>query len=214
MKTPYSEKVIENFKNPKNVGEIENPDGIAKEGSTACGDMVALHIKVDAKTKIITDIKFRSYGCASNIATGSIITEMAKGKTIDEAKKITWKDASEELGGLPKIKIHCSVLAVEALREAIRDYEERHGLIEEQEPTTATVIRKRLQHVMNPLSGLDVVRTDLVTDVAVEEGLVTIDVDLPADHQFATAIEEDIKEKIEARWDIKEIQVNFTRDQG
>jgi len=214
MKNPYSEKVIENFKNPKNVGEIENPDGRAKEGSTACGDMVSLHIKVDEKTKKITDIKFMSYGCASNIATGSIITEMAKGKTIDEAKKITWKDAADELGGLPKIKTHCSVLAVEALREAIRDYEERHGLIKEQKPTTATVVRKRLQHVMNPLTGLDVIRTDLVKDVAVKDGLVTIHVDIPEDHQFATTIEEDIKEKIKTRWDIKKIHVNFTRDQS
>ena len=213
MKTPYSEKVIEYFKNPKNVGEIENPDGRAKEGSTACGDMVSLHIKVDNETKKITDIKFMSYGCASNIATGSIITEMAKGKTIDEAKKITWKDAAEALGGLPKIKTHCSVLAVDALREAIRDYEERHGLIQQQKPTTEATVRKRLHHVMNPLTGLDVVRTDLVKNVDVNKGIVTVDVDLPADHQFANAIEEDIKEKIEARWDIRKIQVNFLRDE-
>jgi NifU-like protein involved in Fe-S cluster formation/metal-sulfur cluster biosynthetic enzyme len=211
MKTPYSEKVIEYFKNPRNVGEIENPDGRAKEGSTACGDMVSLHIKVDDKTKIITDIKFMSYGCASNIATGSIITEMAKGKTIDEAKKITWKDAAKELGGLPKIKTHCSVLAVDALREALRDYEERHGLVQKKEPTTEEVVRQRLHHVMNPLTGLDVVRTDLVTNVRVEDGVVTVDVDLADNHQFANAIKEDIREKIEARWDIEEIRVNFVR---
>ena len=213
MKMPYSEKVIEYFKNPKNVGEIENPDGKAKEGSPACGDMVSLHIKVDEDTQRITDIKFMSYGCASNIATGSIITEMAKGKTIEEAKQITWEDAADELGGLPKIKAHCSVLAVEALREAIRDYEERHGLIEEQEPTTVDVVQKRLRHVMNPLTGLDVVRTDLITDISVENGVVTVKVDLSPDHQFATAIEEDIREKVEPRWDIQDVHVSFMRKQ-
>lgn len=213
MKMPYSDKVIEYFKNPKNVGEMENPDGKAKEGSPACGDMVSLHIKVDDETKKITDIKFMSYGCASNIATGSIITEMAKGKTIDEAKEITWEDAAEELGGLPKIKAHCSVLAVEALREAIRDYEERHGLAEEQEPTTVDVVRKRLRHVMNPLTGLDVVKTDLITDIDVENGTVIVTVDLPADHQFAAAIKEDVKEKIEPRWDIDKVNVTFTEKQ-
>ncbi len=119
MKLPYSEKVIAHFKDPHNVGECVDPDGKAIEGSPACGDMVELTIKVDKKTKIIKDIKFKSYGCASNIATGSIITDLAKGKTIDEAKKITWKQAAEELGGLPAIKVHCSVLAVEALKEAI-----------------------------------------------------------------------------------------------
>ena len=135
MKFPYGDIVLEHFKHPRNVGEIEDPDGKAIEGSPACGDMVAVYISVDEERKIITDIKFQSYGCASNIATGSIITELAKGKTLDEAKKISWKDASEALGGLPKIKAHCSVLAVGGLRSAIRDYEERHGLVKEKVPT-------------------------------------------------------------------------------
>ena len=206
---PYTEKVIEYFKNPKNVGEIEDPDGKAQEGSPACGDMVELFIKVDEDTQKITDIKFKSYGCASNIATGSIITEMVKGKTIDEAKKVTWQDAADELGGLPKIKAHCSVLAVEALGEAIRDYEEKHGLVKEQEETTAEVVKKRLRHVMNPMTGLDVVRTDLITDIQVNDGKVTITVDIEEDHQFANAVKEDIKEKIEPRWDVEEVEIIF-----
>lgn len=210
MATPYSDKVIELFKNPKNVGEIENPDGKAKEGSPACGDMVSLFIKVDDKTNEITDIKFKSYGCASNIATGSIITEMAKGKTIDEAKDINWQDAADELGGLPDIKTHCSVLAVDALREAIRDYEERHGLIEEKEPTDEQIVRKRLRHVMNPMTGLDVVKTDLIQDIKVEDGTVTIEVDLAEDHQFASAVEEDVKEKLKPLWDVEEVKINFS----
>ena len=126
MAFPYNDTVLEHFRNPRNVGCIDNPDGKATEGSPACGDMVSVYITVDPKTNVITDIKFESYGCASNIATGSIITEMAKGKTIEEAKKITWKEASDALGGLPPIKAHCSVLAVEGLRSAIQNYEEKH----------------------------------------------------------------------------------------
>ena len=148
MKFPYSETVLEHFRHPRNVGKIENPDGKATEGSPACGDMVAVYIKVDPKTNTIADIKFESYGCASNIATGSIITELAKGKTLDEAKNISWKEASEALGGLPKIKVHCSVLAVEGLRSAIQNYEERHGLVKEQKPTTVEVVRQRLKKVI------------------------------------------------------------------
>ncbi|MBU7032352.1 MAG: iron-sulfur cluster assembly scaffold protein [Theionarchaea archaeon] len=210
MKSVYSEKVIEHFRNPRNVGKIENPDGKSTEGSPACGDMVSVYISVDEKTHRITDIKFESYGCASNIATGSIITELAKGKTLEEAKSFTWKDASDALGGLPPIKAHCSVLAIDGLRAAIQDYEERHGLIKEKVPTTVEIIKKRLKHVMNPLSGLDVVRTELIKDVQLKEGNVTIVVDLPENHQFSTTIREDIKEKIDPLWDVTTVTVKFT----
>ncbi|MCF8001023.1 MAG: iron-sulfur cluster assembly scaffold protein [Halanaerobiales bacterium] len=209
MSSPYSDKVIEYFQNPKNVGEIENPDGIAKEGSPACGDMVQLHLKVNEDTQEIEDIKFRSYGCASNIATGSIITEMAKGRSIDEAKEITWQQAADELGGLPAVKNHCSVLAVDALKEAIRDYEEKHGLVEEQVPTTIEVAKERLKHVMNPIHGLDVLKTNLVEDIEIEDKVITVTVDLAEDHQFASAVKEDIKEKLEPRWDIEEVIVKY-----
>jgi len=209
MKFPYTEKVLEHFRHPRNVGKIENADGKSTEGSPACGDMVSVYIKVDPDNKTVTDIKFESYGCASNIATGSIITELAKGKTLDEAKKITWKEASEALGGLPKIKAHCSVLAVEGLRSAIQNYEERHGLVREKKPTTVEVVRKRLKKVMNPLTGLDVVRTNLIRDIQIKEDIVHVVVDLPAHHQFASAMKEEIKEKIEPLWDIKEAVVDF-----
>ena len=212
MKLPYSEKVLEHFKNPRNVGEIEDPDGKAVEGSPACGDMVQLTMNVDEKTKKITDIKFKSYGCASNIATGSIITELAKEKTLDEAKKISWKTASEELGGLPAVKAHCSVLAVSALREAIRNYEEKHGIVEKPEPTTEEVVKRRLRHVMNPLTGLDVIRTNLITDIKItgdEKRVIEITVDLPVDHQFANNVREEIKEKLEYRNDVEKVIVNF-----
>ncbi len=209
MAFPYSDKVLEHFRNPRNVGTIDEPDGKATEGSPACGDMVAVYIKVNDVSKVIEDVKFESYGCASNIATGSIITEMAKGKTLSEAKKITWKQASEELGGLPPLKAHCSVLAVEGLRAAIRDYEEKHGLVEERVPTTADVIKKRLRHVMNPLRGLDIVRTDLVKEVVFENGVARIVVDLAEDHQFASVIKADIAEKIEPLWDVDKVIIDF-----
>lgn len=210
MKFPYTEKVLEHFKNPRNVGKLEEPDGKGLEGSPACGDMVAVYLQVNPDTLVIDDIKFESYGCASNIATASIITEMAKGKTIEEAKKITWTEATDELGGLPTVKAHCSVLAVEGLRSAIRDYEEKHGLVSEKEPTTVDVIRSRLKHVMNPMAGLDIVRTELVTKIEIEDGVVRILLDLPSNHQFAAAIKEDLIEKIEALWDVTEVNVVFT----
>jgi len=210
MKFPYTDIVLEHLRHPRNVGKIENPDGKATEGSPACGDMGSVYIKVDPKTNTIADVKFESYGCASNIATGSIITELAKGKTLDEAKNITWKEASEALGGLPKIKAHCSVLAVEGLRSAIQNYEERHGLVKEKKPTTVEVVHQRLRKVVNPLTGLNVVRTNLVQDIKVKNGIVRVLVDLPRDHQFANNIKDEILEKIEPLWDVKEVVVEFT----
>jgi NifU-like protein involved in Fe-S cluster formation/metal-sulfur cluster biosynthetic enzyme len=210
MKFPYNEKVLEHFRHPRNVGKMDDPDGKAMEGSPACGDMVAVYIKVDPDTERITDVKFESYGCASNIATGSIITELAKGKTLDEAEKITWKQASDALGGLPPIKTHCSVLAVEGLRSAIRNYEERHVIFKEKEPTTVETIQQRLKHVMNPLTGLDLVRTNLIKEMDVKDGTVRVLVDLPAEHQFAPAIKEDIEEKIGPLWDVEKVEVEFT----
>jgi NifU-like protein involved in Fe-S cluster formation len=200
---------MEHFRNPRNVGEIENADAKATEGSPACGDMVAVYLKVDEETQRIEDIKFESYGCASNIATGSIITELAKGKTLEEAKQITWEEAADALGGLPPVKAHCSVLAVDGLRAAIQNYEEKHGLVKDREPTTVELVRKRLKRVMNPMTGLDVVRTDLVTDIEVAEGTVRVVVDLPDDHQFAANIREEIHEKLDHRWDVDDVVIEF-----
>jgi nitrogen fixation protein NifU and related proteins len=210
MKFPYTDTVLEHFRHPHNVGKIENADGKATEGSPACGDMVSVYIKVDPEKNTIADVKFESYGCASNIATGSIITDLAKGKTIDEAKQITWQQASDALGGLPKIKAHCSVLAVEGLRSAIQNYEERHGLVMSQEPTTVEVLRGRLRKVMNPLSGLDMVRTNLIKDLELKDGIVRVVVDLPEGNQFTPAIKQEILEKIEPLWDVKKVTVEFT----
>ena len=210
MPLPYSAKVMEHFKNPRNVGRMENPDAKALEGSPACGDMVAVYLRIDEQSKRIEDIKFESYGCASNIATGSIITELAKGRTLEEAKQISWQQASDELGGLPAIKTHCSVLAVDGLRAAIQNYEERHGLIKEHRPTTVAEVRRRLKRVMNPVVGLDLVRTKLVKTIALEDGIVRVELDLPADHQFASNMREEILEKIEPLWDVRQVVVEFS----
>ncbi len=119
----YSEKVMDHFRNPRNVGEIENPDGIGHVGNPICGDVMELYIKV--KDNIITDAKFKTFGCGAAIATSSMVTELVIGKTIDEAKEISNKVVAEALDGLPPIKMHCSVLAEEALETAIKDYKEK-----------------------------------------------------------------------------------------
>ncbi|MCD6236858.1 MAG: Fe-S cluster assembly scaffold protein NifU [Thermoplasmata archaeon] len=119
----YSKKVIEHFRNPRNMGEIKNADGVGTVGNPVCGDTMTLYIKV--KNNRITDIKFKTFGCAAAIATSSMITELAKGKTLEEAEKITRDDVANELEGLPPIKMHCSNLAADALKAAIEDYRKK-----------------------------------------------------------------------------------------
>ena len=119
----YNETVMEHFTNPRNVGEIEDADGIGEVGSPQCGDIMKIFLKVE--DNIIKDIKFKTFGCASAIASSSIMTDMVKGKTIEEALALTNKDVVDALGGLPKPKVHCSVLAEEAIRSAIEDYKKK-----------------------------------------------------------------------------------------
>jgi nitrogen fixation NifU-like protein len=128
MTIQYSKEVMKNYMNPKNLGEIKNADGVGKVGNPTCGDMMWLYIKVgkDKKGKeTIKDIKFKTFGCAAAIATSSMITQIAKGKTLKDAGKITRNDVADSLKGLPAIKMHCSNLASEALRAAIKDYEKK-----------------------------------------------------------------------------------------
>ena len=120
VRSLYSEKVMEHFKNPRNVGEIENPDGVGHVGNPVCGDIMELYIKVNDNT--IVDARFKTFGCGAAIATSSMVTEMVKGKTIKEALEISNRAVAEALDGLPPIKMHCSVLAEEALKSAIEDY--------------------------------------------------------------------------------------------
>lgn len=121
----YSEKVMEQFRNPRNMGEIPDADGVGTVGNPVCGDMMTVYIKV--KDNRIDDIKFKTFGCGAAIATSSMVTELAKGKTLEEARKISRSDVADSLGGLPKVKMHCSNLAADALRAAIEDYEKRKG---------------------------------------------------------------------------------------
>lgn len=119
----YSEKVMEHFRNPRNVGEIPDADGVGTVGNPVCGDVMAIYIKV--KDNHINDIKFKTFGCGAAIATSSMITELAKGKSLDEALNITRNDVADKLDGLPSIKMHCSNLAADALHEAVKDYRKR-----------------------------------------------------------------------------------------
>lgn len=122
----YSEKVMDHFSNPRNVGEIENADGVGEVGNAKCGDIMKIYLKVE--DNIIKDVKFKTFGCGAAIATSSIATEMIIGKTIDEALELTNKAVVEALDGLPPAKLHCSVLAEEAVRAAIEDYKNKHSL--------------------------------------------------------------------------------------
>jgi nitrogen fixation NifU-like protein len=119
----YTQQVIELFRNPKNVGEMENPTVTAVEGDAQCGDMMQMSLKIE-NDKIV-DAKFLSFGCAANIATGSMVTEMVKGKTVDEAEKLSIKEISSTLGGLPALKMHCAVLAHKTLKKAIQEYRQK-----------------------------------------------------------------------------------------
>ena len=121
----YSDKVMEHFKNPRNVGEIEDADGVGEVGNAACGDIMKIYLKVE--NGVIEDVKFQTFGCGSAIATSSMVTEMALGKTLEEAEEVTNKAVAEALDGLPPMKMHCSNLAADALHAAIQDYKEKHG---------------------------------------------------------------------------------------
>ena len=126
----YTKEVLKHFRNPHNVGKIENPDGVGKVGNMICGDVMWIYIKVKKNNKkedIIQNIKFETFGCVAALATSSTLTDLAKGKTLEEALKIKKDDVIDSLGGLPSIKIHCSLLAVDALSEAIYDYLSKKG---------------------------------------------------------------------------------------
>jgi nitrogen fixation NifU-like protein len=127
----YSEKVMDHFQHPRNVGEIEDASGVGTEGNPTCGDLMTIYIKVE--DNIITDVKFKTFGCGAAIATSSMITEMAVGKTIEEALKISRNDVADELEGLPPVKMHCSNLAADALRAAIADYKMKEAEKEQAE---------------------------------------------------------------------------------
>lgn len=127
----YTDKVMEHFRNPRNMGEIADADGVGTVGNPVCGDLMTMYIKV--KENRIVDIKFKTYGCGAAIATSSMTTELAKGKTLEEAMKITRASVADSLGGLPPIKMHCSNLAADALHAAIEDYKQKQNIEKEVE---------------------------------------------------------------------------------
>ena len=127
----YSEKVMDHFQNPRNVGKMDDADGIGEIGNAKCGDIMKMYIKV--KDNVITDVKFKTFGCGSAIASSSMATEMIKGKTIEEALTLSNKAVVEALDGLPANKIHCSVLAEQAVKAAVKDYYDKHGIAYDQE---------------------------------------------------------------------------------
>ena len=122
----YSDIVMDHFMHPRNVGEIENPDGVDQVGNAKCGDIMKMYLKI--RDNVIQDVKFETFGCGSAIASSSMATEMIKGKTIDEALAVTNRQVVDALGGLPAHKLHCSVLAEESIKSAIKDYYDRHGI--------------------------------------------------------------------------------------
>ena len=124
----YSDKVIDHFTNPRNVGEIENPDGVGTVGNAKCGDIMRIYLDIDPETKVIRDCKFKTFGCGAAVASSSMATEMVKGKTIYEALEVTNKAVMEALDGLPQVKIHCSLLAEEAIHAAQWDYAEKNNI--------------------------------------------------------------------------------------
>jgi len=126
MAMGYSEKVMDHFIHPRNVGEIENPDGVGEVGNAQCGDIMKVYLNVE--NDVIVDVKFKTFGCASAIATSSMATELIKGKPVDDALALTNKAVVEALDGLPPVKMHCSVLAEEAVKSAIKDYYDSHGV--------------------------------------------------------------------------------------
>lgn len=125
----YSEKVMDHFMNPRNVGEIDNASGVGTVGNAKCGDIMRIYLDIEDETHIINDVKFKTFGCGAAVATSSISTEMIKGKTIEHALKITNKAVMEALDGLPPVKVHCSVLAEEAIHAALWDYAQKHNIV-------------------------------------------------------------------------------------
>jgi len=207
----YSEKVIDHFTNPRNVGVVEDADGVGRIGNPVCGDMMEMSLKID--DNVISDIKFRTFGCGAAIATSSMATELIKGKEIDEALELTNRAIAEALGGLPPVKMHCSVLAADALKMALADYYRKQG-----DETRARELAGEEAEVVEPACDLETVvplhwdDLDAITDALVQAypGVNPLDLSTPAlfrrilslpgfedDPDAAT---EEILEKVQMRW--------------
>jgi NifU-like protein involved in Fe-S cluster formation len=184
----YTEKVLDHFKNPRNPGRIEDADVIAKVGSAACGDMVQLYMKVNPDTEVIDDIKFESFGCAANIASTSVTTELAKGKTLEEAKKVHFKDVVEVLGGLPKHKVHCAQLATSGLKAAIMKYEAIVG----KRAVDEDFVKRMMTGILDPDKGLNIVAAKRVDLIEVEGRRVRVVLSKELDGETRSTMAEDV----------------------
>jgi len=201
----YTDKVIEHFTNPRNIGEMKDADVTSTVGSVACGDMIKLFLKIDDAGRI-ENIKFLSYGCASNIATTSVMTELVKGKTLEEAKKLTFKQIVDELGGLPAIKFHCAVLSVAGLRTAVAKYEVKKGKRSLDQEFVTTL----LKGVLDPMTGRDIVSMGKVKSVNIQDGKIDIVLDMPPEDEISKVIKEEIIDAFEGL-DIT-LNVRFSKD--
>ncbi len=189
----YTEKVLDHFTNPRNAGRIEDADATCRIGSAACGDLVRLYLKIDPKTERIEDIKFESYGCAANIASTSVTTELARGKSLEEAKKVRFKDVVEELGGLPKHKVHCAQLATAGLKAAIMKYEAKTGKIEVDEG----FVKRMLAGVLDPAEGVNVVAAGRIRSIAVDGKKVEVLLTEDVDEETAKVLAADVREALD-----------------
>lgn len=210
MAIQYSKKVLEHFTNPQNVGELKDADAMATEGSPACGDMITFSLKINPETHIVEDIKFKSYGCASNIATASIATVLAKGKHIEEIKAMKGKAIIDELDGLPAVKMHCAILAINGLKAAIKDWEIKQGLAK---PDTVDLspktIRHQLEKVTNPQTGKSIVGT-MLKDVQVDDGKVYVELTLgDTDESYTSNIMSEVSDTMREMKCVKQVMVRF-----
>ncbi len=185
MKVGYSPKVMELFMNPKNVGKLEEANVTALTGSVACGDMIKLYLKINPDTEIIEDVSFESYGCAANIATSSMITEMIKGKSIEEARKIAFPEVVDNLGGLPKIKFHCAVLAVAGLRIALQKWD----FIKGRKELDVNFVETLLKGILDPHTDKDLISSGTIKSIDIHKNKIALDLNIPKDDFFDEIIE-------------------------
>ncbi len=200
MRIGYSKKVMELFLNPKNVGAMEDADVTAIAGSVACGDMIKLYIKMDGEK--IGKITFESYGCAANIATSSMVTEMVKGKSIEYARKLTLHDELKELGGLPKVKYHCAILAIKALRLAI----EKWNVMKGKRKLDEGFVKELLGAILDPYTGKNIMAAGIIKDIKIDGKKIKIDVKLGDNKEFNDEIVSGIEEVFE-KMDV-EVKIN------
>lgn len=200
MAIKYSQKVIQEFTDPANVGKLNDANAGATEGSAACGDMITYSMVINEETHVIEEVKFLSYGCASNIATASMATKIAKGLTIEEVKHLSPKTVTDALEGLPAVKIHCSVLAINGLKSAIHQWEVDHGLVEAPEAPQITreLVLETLRNVIHPETGVNIAKMNMVRDIQIDGTSLFVELLMgETEEMYYENIEEEAREQLE-----------------